>query len=167
MRRFLLGCMVVSVAMSAYARAGAAPDSDEIRAGRQIYEAQCVSCHGVRGEGMPKWEDPNAEGELPAPPHDPSGHTWKHADGMLYRMIKDGWRDPFNKTQRLTMPAFGQVLSPPEIRAVIEYLKTLWTPEQRRFQHDESVRSPYPPEARRIASGHKTNRPTSRAKTKE
>ncbi len=167
MRRLVLACAIVSAAVSAYAGAGAAADKNEIRAGRQIYQAQCASCHGVRGEGMPKWEEPNAHGELPAPPHDPSGHTWKHADGMLYRMIDKGWRDPFNKTQHLTMPAFGQTLSPAEIRAVIEYLKTLWTPEQRRFQRDESARNPYPPEARRFASGHKAGRTTSRTKTKE
>jgi len=39
-----------------------------------------------------------------------------------------GWRDPYNKTQRLTMPAFGQTLAPGEIHDVIEYLKTMWTP---------------------------------------
>lgn len=167
MRKLFLACAITSVTVSAYAGVGAAADKDEIRAGRQIYQAQCASCHGVRGEGMPKWEEPNAQGELPAPPHDPSGHTWKHADGMLYLMVKNGWRDPFNKTPRLTMPAFGQTLSPAEIRAVIEYLNTLWTPEQRRFQRGESARNPYPPEARRLAFRDKSVRATSRTKTKE
>lgn len=49
-------------------------------------------------------------------------------------MIAKGWRDPFNRTQRLTMPAFGAILSDAEIAAVIAYLKTLWTDEQRAFQ---------------------------------
>ena len=48
-------------------------------------------------------------------------------------MVSKGWRDPFNKTTRLTMPAFGSVLSPDQIRAVITYLKTLWMPEQQNF----------------------------------
>lgn len=117
--------------------------------GRRVYHAQCASCHGGRGEGAPDWKQPDNQGEMPAPPHDREGHTWKHADGMLYRIVKNGWRDPFNKTQRLTMPAFGQTLSPAEIRAVIDYLETLWTPEQRRFQEEESRREPYPPEAQR------------------
>ena len=30
----------------------------------------------------------------------------------------------------------------------IEYLKTMWTPEQRAFQREESRRAPFPPEAR-------------------
>ena len=123
----------------------AAPQIDK---GKRVYETQCASCHGKRAEGAPAWREPDANGEMPAPPHDRTGHTWKHGDGMLYRIVRDGWRDPFNKTKRLTMPPFGDQLSPNEIRAVIEYLKTLWTPEQRRFQRDESRKAPYPPEAR-------------------
>ena len=46
------------------------------------------------------------------------------------------------------MPAFAGVLSPHEVRAVISYLKTLWTPQERRFQREESRRHPFPPEAR-------------------
>jgi mono/diheme cytochrome c family protein len=57
---------------------------------------------------------------------------------MLQRMIAQGWRDPFNKTQRLTMPAFEQILNPKEIENVIFYLKTLWTPKQRNFQMQQS-----------------------------
>ena len=116
--------------------------------GKRVYETQCASCHGAHAEGARDWREPDANGEMLAPPHDRAGHTWKHGDGMLYRIVRDGWRDPFNKTNRLTMPGFGDKLSTKEIRAVIEYLKTLWTPEQRRFQRDESRKAPYPPEAR-------------------
>ncbi len=63
-------------------------------------------------------------------------------------MVRDGWRDPFNKTKHLTMPAFGDQLSPKQIRAVITYLKTLWTPEQRQYQREETkVRGGFPPTA--------------------
>lgn len=122
-----------------------------VKQGQQIYQQYCASCHGPKGEGtVANWEEPNALGELPPPPHGPEGHTWKHADAMLYRMIEEGWRDPFNKTQRLTMPPFGNVLSPQEIRAVITYLKTLWTPEQRTFQQEETeARGGFPPEEQR------------------
>ena len=147
MRNILLACILGIVGSSVHAGADAPAGKEDVRAGRQIYQSQCASCHGARGEGAPGWEQPDKLGELPGPPHDAQGHTWKHADGMLYRIVKQGWRDPFNKTQRLTMPAFGQALEPNEIRAVIEYLKTLWTNEQRRFQREESRRQPYPREA--------------------
>jgi mono/diheme cytochrome c family protein len=65
-------------------------------------------------------------------------------------MVSEGWRDPFNKTQRLTMPPFREQLSPQEIRDVVTYLKTLWTQEQRQFQWEETqVRGAFPPQARR------------------
>lgn len=75
---------------------------------------------------------------MPPPPHDETGHTWRHSDAMLVRMIAEGWRHPFNKTDRLTMPAFKDTLTDQETRSVIEYLKTLWTEEQRRYQQSES-----------------------------
>jgi mono/diheme cytochrome c family protein len=136
-----------TLAHAAEARPGSA-DQQQVDTGRVIYQQQCAACHGIQGEGKPGWQQRDAQGELPPPPHGPEGHTWKHADGMLYRIIRDGWRDPFNKTKRLTMPAYGEALSPREIRAVITYLKTLWTPEQRRIQREESQRRPFPPEAR-------------------
>ncbi|MEQ8229290.1 MAG: cytochrome c [Rhodospirillales bacterium] len=120
-------------------------DMQQVEAGRKIYQEYCASCHGARGEGQPNWETPNAQGELPAPPHNAEGHTWKHSDAMLYRMVSEGWRDPFNKTRHLTMPAFQDQLSSDEIRDVITYLKTLWTPEQRQFQWEETqVRGGFP-----------------------
>ena len=100
-----------------------------------------------RGQAAPGWDRPDASGEMPAPPHGPEGHTWKHSDAMLYRIVAQGWRDPYNKTSRLTMPPFSGALTPGEIRDVIDYLKTLWTPEQRSFQQEESEHAPFPPAA--------------------
>ncbi len=150
MRRSLMawcGVALAGVMATANANSGIR-DSQRVDAGHRVYVARCAACHGARGQGQPDWDRPDAAGEMPAPPHDRTGHTWKHSDAMLYRLVKSGWRDPFNKTQRLTMPAFGQTLSPKEIRDVIEYLKTMWTPEQRRFQLEESLQAPFPPEAR-------------------
>ncbi len=115
--------------------------------GRELYGRYCASCHGAKGEGASGWREPNDQGDLPPPPHDASGHTWRHADSVLYEMIAKGWRDPFNKTETLTMPAFESALTPPEIAAVIAYLKTLWTPDQREFQSEESRDRPLPSEA--------------------
>ncbi|MDF3812028.1 MULTISPECIES: cytochrome c [Rhodopseudomonas] len=67
-----------------------------------------------------------------------------NSDAALYEMVSKGWRDPFNKSKRLTMPAFGGEMSPAQIRAVIGYLKTLWTPEQRQFQSEETRDHPAP-----------------------
>ena len=99
------------------------------------------SSEGVENaEGAANWKIQNEYGELPAPPHNKEGHTWRHSDNMLQRMIKQGWRDPFNKTKRLTMPAFENALSPKEVDAVIAYMKTFWTPVQVDYQKKENLR---------------------------
>jgi mono/diheme cytochrome c family protein len=118
-------------------------DSETAKSGREIYEQYCASCHGASAQGAAHWQERDERGELPAPPHNAEGHTWRHSDAMLYEMVSKGWRDPFNKTKRLTMPAFAETLSPEQIRAVIIYLKTLWTPEQRDFQSEESRNQPF------------------------
>ena len=156
---FLAGMMGLAAPVTMADAAQDAPPAlnpGRVEVGRAIYRQHCASCHGPQGEGTPDWREPNEQGELPPPPHGPEGHTWRHSDAALYRMISQGWRDPFNKTKRLTMPAFQDVLSPEEIRAVITYLKTLWTPEQRRFQWEESREKPFPPEAREPASATPT-----------
>lgn len=106
--------------------------------GRQTYEQYCAACHGWQGEGAADWKKPDERGEMPPPPHDETGHTWRHGNTMLFRMIGEGWRHPFNKTDRLTMPAFKDTLTDQEIQSVIMYLKTLWTEDQRRYQQSES-----------------------------
>ena len=140
--------VLLALAVSLHANAAHAADKSahdrQIAAGHAIYERACAACHGANGEGVAHWEEPDANGEMPAPPHDATGHTWKHSDAMLYHIVREGWRDPFNKTQRLTMPSFKGQLSREETIAVIDYLKTLWRPEQRQFQAEESRKQPFP-----------------------
>ena len=149
--RNLLVVLMVGLAnqVGIAAAADAAPqlDAGQVKYGRALYQQYCASCHGANAEGAPNWQVRDQQGELPAPPHNAEGHTWRHSDAELYEMVSKGWRDPFNKTNRLTMPASGDALSPQQIRAVITYLKTLWTPEQRQFQAEESQGHPFPPEA--------------------
>ena len=68
----------------------AAASAEIIEQGRQVYTAQCASCHGADLEGQPDWKSPLPSGRLPAPPHDESGHTWHHADELLFRIVKEG-----------------------------------------------------------------------------
>ena len=61
------------------------PDSlDVVTHGAQIYAAACASCHGADLEGQPNWRFRNADGRLPAPPHDETGHTWHHDTIALF-----------------------------------------------------------------------------------
>ncbi len=147
-RRMITAGLIAFSGGCAFAGQQTVPEERRVDADASLYSQHCASCHGARGEGASGWREPNEQGDLPSPPHDATGHSWRHADAVLYEMIAKGWRDPFNKTETLTMPAFGGVLTPKEIAAVIAYLKTLWTPEQRRLQAEESQARLLPPEAR-------------------
>jgi mono/diheme cytochrome c family protein len=119
-------------------------DPAQITRGRQAYVQYCARCHGTNAEGAPHWLVPDARGDMPAPPHDDNGHTWRHSDRQLIEIIRDGLRDPFNKTPELTMPPFRTELTDAQIRDVIAYFKSLWSAEHRRYQEDQNHRPAMP-----------------------
>lgn len=121
---------------------GTATDTDRtVQRGRAVYQQHCAVCHGSNAQGAANWQRPDDRGNLPAPPHDDSGHTWRHPDGQLREIILDGQRDPFNNTPDLTMPSFRDKLTDGEIDAVIVYFKSLWSEEHRRFQQEETEKA--------------------------
>ncbi len=114
-----------------------ADDPQTVRVGARIYEQRCAVCHGAQGEGQPNWRDRNAAGLLPAPPHDPSGHTWHHPDEQLFAITKYGLAKLISQpSYRTAMPVYDGVLSDAEIIAVLSWIKAQWPVEVRR-QHDE------------------------------
>lgn len=104
-----------------------ADDKTLVALGRTVYGQQCASCHGVKLEGQPDWRIRKADGKLPAPPHDETGHTWHHADGQLFRLTKDGLKPPFAPDgYQSDMPAFGGVLTDEQIGAALSFIKNSW-----------------------------------------
>lgn len=99
--------------------------------GKQVYDANCASCHGRKLEGEPNWQLRKANGRLPAPPHDETGHTWHHPDSMLFDITKNGLVPGVTAPPGYTsdMPAYKNLLSDDEIRATLAYIKSHW-PEQ-------------------------------------
>lgn len=58
--------------------------------GQATYGASCTSCHGPYGEGQSNWKSRRTDGAYLAPPHDWTGHTWHHGDGLLFGIVKQG-----------------------------------------------------------------------------
>jgi mono/diheme cytochrome c family protein len=106
-----------------------AGDPAQVAQGEALYRAQCASCHGAKLEGQPNWRKQLPDGTLPAPPHDASGHTWHHADPLLFKITKDGGQAGAPPGFRSNMPAFGDKLSDAEIWAVLAFIKSRWPPE--------------------------------------
>src|SRR5205085_4168607 len=57
-------------------------DLGQISRGREVFVQHCANCHGTDAHGAPDWQQPDARGDLPAPPHDDAGHTWRHSDAQ-------------------------------------------------------------------------------------
>ena len=109
-----LGALVLATfaALPLAPAAGACQDGEAALAlGRGLYAMHCASCHGANLEGQPNWKRALPSGRLPAPPHDLSGHTWHHADGVLFRITKEGVASVAGGGYQSDMPAFADVLS--------------------------------------------------------
>lgn len=120
----------------------ARPDLGRVAQGAALYATNCASCHGAQGEGEPNWKSSNPDGTYPAPPHDATGHTWHHSDKLLLEIIRDGGARYNSATFTSRMPAWSDRLTDEDMHAVLVYLKTLWGPEERRFQAEASGRDP-------------------------
>lgn len=117
------------------------PDTVDIVRGQQLYAENCAACHGANLEGQPDWRSPGPDGIMPAPPHDETGHTWHHADALLFEYTKLGGEAALAQ-QGLEfasgMPSFGDQLSDAEIWNVIAYIKSTWPERQRAIQADKN-----------------------------
>ena len=100
----------------------------QVAAGRVIYAADCASCHGDKLQGQPNWKERKANGELPAPPHDSTGHTWHHPDQQLFDIIQRGVA-AIVPDYKSDMIGFGDKLSDADIWNVLAYIKSTWPPD--------------------------------------
>ncbi|MBU0726707.1 MAG: cytochrome c [Alphaproteobacteria bacterium] len=135
------GSAVAGLIWVGFDRSGSAEASGErLERGRAIYAANCASCHGANLEGQPDWKSRLPSGHLPAPPHDASGHTWHHPDGVLFRITKQGPAAVVGGGYQSDMPSFTDVLSDDEIRAALDFIKSIWPERERQHQAELSRR---------------------------
>ena len=94
--------------------------------GAQLYARNCSVCHGDRqGAGA-------IQG---VPSHDETGHTWHHPDAQLKDWVLNG-KLGFGQQ----MPGFNETLTEEHVEAILAFLKTWWTAEQRELQAGVSQR---------------------------
>ena len=145
LRKSLIGLAIAAIAAIGavggvlYWRHDARPridpdDKTQVAQGQGVYGAQCARCHGSNLEGQPNWQDRLANGRLPAPPHDASGHTWHHPDAQLFDITKHGLAPYAPAGYQSDMPAFDGTLSDEQIAAVLAYIKSKWPADIRERQ---------------------------------
>lgn len=112
-----------------------APDDPlQVARGEAVYRGHCAQCHGKRLEGEADWQVRRPSGELPAPPHDASGHTWHHSDEQLFGIVKHGVARYAPPDYKTAMPSFVGTLSDADIRAVIAFIQSTWPDDIRARQ---------------------------------
>ena len=111
-------------------------DQNLVVLGKLVYENNCALCHGVNLEGQERWREPDADGYMPAPPHDETGHTWHHPDEYLFLMTKYGLEEIIGQEYPNNMPAYRDILSDEEILASLSFIKSTRSREIR-LQHDK------------------------------
>jgi len=118
-------------------------DQTLVTLGKQVYANNCAACHGAQLEGQPEWRIRQANGRLPAPPHDEMGHTWHHPDAVLIDIIKNGLVPGVTAPPGYVsdMPAYSKLLSDHDIVAVLAYIKSTW-PKQALAAQKEITQQP-------------------------
>ncbi|MAY86364.1 MAG: cytochrome C [Pseudooceanicola sp.] len=128
----LVATVYVWTGSAADVRSGVMPESVDLVAGEALYAGTCAACHGANLEGQADWRSPGEDGRLPAPPHDETGHTWHHADQLLFDYTKLGGREVM-VAQGMEfdsgMLGFGDQLSDEEIWNILGYIKSTWPKE--------------------------------------
>jgi mono/diheme cytochrome c family protein len=113
----------------------------ELAEGKALYMEHCASCHGRDLEGQDNWRERRADGKLPAPPHDETGHTWHHPDSQLFAITKHGTAAFAPEGYKTDMRGFGGEMSDAEIRQVLAWIKAQWPAEVRAKQAEITRRA--------------------------
>ncbi len=115
------------------------PDLDLalVTRGAELYAENCVVCHQADLSGDPDWKTPAKDGGFRPPPHDSTGHTWHHADDVLAAIVLTGYDFPVPESR---MPQFAGTLTEDDVRAILEFIKTSWGPDERAYQWEQTVR---------------------------
>ena len=101
-------------------------DVNQVVAGRELYAANCATCHGAEGQGY-------ARAGVPAPALNGDMHAWHHPDSQIAGFIRRGVGQ---------MPAVGASWSDEDVSAVLAYIKQWWEPEQLAAQTQTSQQNP-------------------------
>jgi mono/diheme cytochrome c family protein len=109
---------LAAIPVRATARKDARASSELLGRGGKIYDQQCASCHGDRGQGVAAMYPALAGNRA----------VLLDAPNNLIQMVRNGGFSPSTagNPQPFGMPPFGQSLSNDDIAAVATYVRQSW-----------------------------------------
>ncbi|WP_420627661.1 CopD family protein [Candidatus Leptofilum sp.] len=90
------------------------PDVESIAIGQELFNENCIACHGAEGRG----DGPTALSLSPPPADFAAGHTATHTDGDLFFWILEG-------IEETAMPAFGDRFTEEQAWHLVNYVRRL------------------------------------------
>ena len=92
-----------------------AADATSVAAGKDLYDKNCVGCHGTAGKGDGKMAE-----TMKTKPADLTDAEWKHGstDGEIYKAIHDG-------IKTAGMRAYSPKLTEHQIWDVVNYVRSI------------------------------------------
>ena len=128
MNSIIITCVVIATVSALSPALADTPErwyeKSRVESGKKVYETNCASCHGSRGEATPNWRNPDKDGNFPPPPLNGTAHTWHHPFRVLAQQIKFGLPGGTGK-----MPPFKDILTDDEIINAIAWFQSLWSDE--------------------------------------
>jgi mono/diheme cytochrome c family protein len=148
----MIGAVLVALGIGAWFAFGGGPGNGPtgsadagnpqlVALGKTVYDKSCAACHGAKLEGQENWKARRPDGTFGAPPHDATGHTWHHADALLFQMTKFGGAAAAPAGFKSGMPAFKDDLSDREIWAALAFIKSRWPARVRKIQAGINARN--------------------------
>lgn len=135
---FATGIVMLAYALSASGASAALRERWDVMTwspvsrGASVYQANCSACHGGSVGGTMSDHPPKLNA---------NGHAWHHADCELIEVVRRGMtpsvaasRPQPPASTALAMPAWAARLSDEDIRAVVAYVRTTWSDDQRAQQ---------------------------------
>ena len=108
--------------------------SEIFNLGKEVYQANCATCHQPNLSGQVGWKDKlDNDGHRLAPPMNGTGHTWHHDDKTLFYITKYVLAKLVPKYEGKMM-GFGDKLNDREIKSVLAYIKSFWTDDKYQYQ---------------------------------
>ncbi|WP_457668823.1 c-type cytochrome [Thiolapillus sp.] len=89
--------------------------------GGVLFQKNCAECHKADASGDPNWKQTNAEGKLPPPPLNGTGHAWHHPMPMLQQIVRNG-----GIPMGGSMPAFKEKLTTEQINDILAWVQSHW-----------------------------------------